>query len=432
MVSSMPARGVSSHYVDAFKAHTDVHGGPAWLVALRQRAFEKLCLDGFPGRKDEDWIYTDVRALTSTAFAPAEAPSTALPLPKRAFATRLVFVDGVLDLQRSDIERLAQGLHCTPIDALDTAQVAGLEHSVDYEQGAFALLNTAFLGRGLVLRVAPGARVEQPIEILYLASGGANPQLCQPRVQVQVGEGAHVSLVERYLAHAPGAYFRNAVCDVRLDQGAHLSHVKVQCEAEQAWHLGHMTVQQGTESSFDSTHVTVGARLARTELTSVLDAAGARCDLRGVYLSRQTQVHDQHTVVVHAHADCESSQLFKGVLNDRARGVFTGRVVVRQDAQRTNAQQQNRNLLLSDSAIANTRPQLEIYADDVSCSHGATVGQLDAEALFYLRTRGIDRDQARALLGLAFAHEVVAAIPFESLRSSVLDLVTTWFSEHAG
>jgi Fe-S cluster assembly protein SufD len=423
------------HYLDLaerFQAERAA-GAPAWLRAFRQEGIAQLARQGFPTSKLEDWKYTNVAPISGQAFSPVrtvheagvEAAVARLALPGPG--PRLVFVDGWYVRELSRLEGLPAGVTVRSLrEALQDGEP--LESLVGSraraEASAFTALNAALLEEGAVVRVAPGTVCPEPVQFLFLTRGDAHHvALASPRVVVRAGDNSELTLVESYVGAAPGVSFTNAVTEVVLGAGARVTHLKLQAESETAFHIGGLHAELGRDSRFASHVISLGGALARNEVHSVFGAEGGECTLQGLYVGHGTQHLDNWTNLDHAHPRCSSRELYKGVLDDKARGTFHGKVLVRPDAQQTDARQANRNLLLSEAAMADARPQLEILADDVKCAHGATVGRLDEQALFYLRSRGISRAEAESLLTHAFAKEVVGAVPLASLRDQVEELL---------
>jgi len=407
-------------------------GAPAWLRALRRDGIEQLARQGFPTSRLEDWKYTNVSPVSDQAFSPVHTVHEAsmegavaqrsLPGP----GPRLVFVDGRFVRELSRLEGLPEGLQVRSLrEALqEEAPLEGLVgQRARAEASAFTALNVALLEEGAWVEVAPGTVCAEPVQLLFLSRGVATLSLASPRVVVRAGENSELTLVESYVGVAPGVSFTNAVTEVVLADGARVTHLKLQDESELAFHVGALHMEQGRDSRFASHVLSLGGAIARNEVHALFNAQGGEATLNGLYVGHGTQHLDQWTNLDHAHPHCTSRELYKGVLDDKSRGTFHGKVMVRADAQRTDARQNNRNLLLSETASAETRPQLEILADDVKCAHGATVGRLDEQALFYLRSRGIPQSEAERLLTLAFATEVVGAIPLASLRTQVETLL---------
>ncbi|WNG34013.1 Fe-S cluster assembly protein SufD [Archangium violaceum] len=422
------------HYLDLaerFQAERAA-GAPAWLRALRQDGIAQLARQGFPTSRNEDWKYTNVAPISGHAFNPVrtvheagvEAAVARLALP--GSGPRLVFVDGWFVRELSRVDGLPKGL---TVRSLREALREGgeLESLVGRraraEASAFTALNAALLEEGALVSVEPGTVCPEPVQLLFLTRGDNHVALASPRVVVRAGENSELTLVESYVGAAPGVSFTNAVTEVVLGDGARLTHLKLQAESETAYHIGSLHVEQGRDSRFASHVISLGGALARNEVHALFSAEGGEATLNGLYVGHGTQHLDNWTNLDHAHPRCSSRELYKGVLDDKARGTFHGKVLVRPDAQQTDARQANRNLLLSEAAMADARPQLEILADDVKCAHGATVGRLDEQALFYLRSRGIPRAQAESLLTHAFATEVVGAVPLATLRDQVEELL---------
>lgn len=375
-----------------------------WLAAMRADAVGALVDSGFPGRKDEDWKYTSVRWLGAD-FAPTVAgvdPGDSLFVPRlETRFDRLVFVDGVFSPPHSRVR--APGVTVRPLrrvlDELD-----GTLNTSPQLTGAFASLNTALMDDGAFVDVPADTAVEFPIELVFVGTGRA--RAANVRNLIRVGAGGNATFFERYVG-LPGKHFTNAVTELIVGEGATVEHVRLQKEAQGAYHVGQVAVRQAANSSATVRSLSVGADLARVEVRVELEGEGARCDLTGLSLGRRTQHHDQHVVVWHRVGNCTSTQTFKSVLDDKARGVFTGMIGIADGADGTDASQSGKNLLLSDDANVQTRPWLEIHADDVKAAHGATVGKLDDDALFYLRQRGLSEKRARSVLTYAFANAVL-------------------------
>ncbi|MAG56143.1 MAG: Fe-S cluster assembly protein SufD [Planctomycetes bacterium] len=406
-----------------------------WVVEMRAAARDRFRTLGWPTRRFEEWRYTDVSPIARAAFSPARggAPArgeveTALArLPGGGKFHRLVFVDGVLVRPLTILHDLPAGVRVLSlVEALteipDVVQ-AHLGQYALYESNAVTALNTAFWRDGVVIHVPRGVALERPIEAIYLATSGAGASAAHVRNLVVCEESARVDLVEVWHAAHAGAYFNNVTTEVVAAPNASVRHVRVQEEGKSAHHIGNTRFHARRDARVSSFVITTGGATSRNDLEFTLAEPGASCELNGLYVLNGRQKADNYTLVDHASPQCKSSEFYKGVLDGVSEGSFTGRVVVRQDAQQTDAEQSNRNLLLSDDARVNTRPQLEIYADDVKCSHGATSGQLDRHALFYLRSRGIDHIRARQILTRAFASEIIASIPIGPVRDHLLPVV---------
>ncbi|HET7753111.1 MAG TPA: Fe-S cluster assembly protein SufD [Anaeromyxobacteraceae bacterium] len=404
---------------------------PEFLAAQRRAAAEAFARLRLPTVKHEDWKYTSLAALAQIpwrAAAPASldaaglAALTALPA-----APRLVFVNGRYDFRLSDLSGVPEGVFVGSLaDALARAPEmleAWLGRRSRATDHAFAALNTALAVDGAVVVVPPGVAVETTIHVLHVTVA-EEPIAVHPRHLLVAGPGAKACVAEIYAGHE-GEYLVNAQTEVYAGEGAEVEHHRVQLDGANAFHVGLLEVEQGKESRFRSHAFALGGQLSRLEARALLGSERADCTLEGLYLGRGRQLHDQLVLVDHASPACTSREMFKGILDDRARGVFAGRILVREDAQKTDASQVNSNLLLSDDAEIDTKPQLEIFADDVKCSHGGSVGQLDETALFYLRSRGVEAPVARAMLTYAFAAEVVGRVRPVELRSYIRRLVAT-------
>jgi Fe-S cluster assembly protein SufD len=354
----------------------------------------------------------------------ARVEQLALPGP------RLVFVDGRLAPGLGSLEGLPAGVTVKPLrDAVREdaeALEAVLGRRTRAEAHPFIALNAALLEEGVFVQVRPGAVAPAPVQLIFLSSGaGEAPVLASPRIVVVAGANSEAALVELYAGVEGGASFTNAVTEVVLGENAQLHHYKLQVEPEASFHMASLHAEQARDSRLASHAFALGGALARNEVHSVFAGEGGECVLNGLYVGHGSQHLDNCTDLDHAVPRCTSRELYKGVLDGRARGTFHGRVLVRPDAQRTDASQTNRNLLLSEQALVDTRPQLEILADDVKCAHGAAVGRLDEQALFYLRARGIPQAEAERLLTYAFASEVVGAVALAPLRARVEQLLAS-------
>jgi Fe-S cluster assembly protein SufD len=404
-------------------------GEPAWLARTREKAFDRFLSLGFPTSRDEEWRFTSVAPLVERAFVlggPSEGSTRVdgalfrLPVTPRA---ELVFVNGRFVASLSRVSDLPPGVS---VENLSTALAAsepapGLSRLAPFERQAFTALNTAFLADGAYIRLQAHTVLTAPIHVLFVSTDGDGPRppMSHPRVVACLGEGSQASIVESYAGPKDIRYFTNTVTDISLGDNAILEHYKLQYESEQAYHIGTMHVTAGRAATFTSHAVSLGGALVRNEVTAVLEGIGAECTLNGLYLADGARHVDNHTTIDHAQPHCNSREVYKGILADRARGVFNGKIIVRPDAQKTDAKQTNRALLLSEDAQINTKPQLEIFANDVRCTHGAAVGQLDDEAIFYLRSRGFGEAEARRLLIHAFVAEVLHRMPSEPMRASV-------------
>lgn len=411
-------------------------GGPSWLREQRRRAIARFAERGVPTTRDEEWKYTSLAPLAAmpldlSAEGAGEAPTDEALAPfliGPAAWSRLVFVNGRYVAKLSTVRSLPTGGQVGSLaEALITdAEVVRpyLAAAAEEPGDAFGALNQAFWADGAFVRIPADASVEEPIQLLFLATAREAPHAEHPRSLIVLERGSRLVLVESYVALGASAYLTNAVTEVVLRPGADLDHHRIVLEGGQAVHAGQTRVREERDSHLASCTVAFGGRLVRNDVSAVLDAEGAECRLSGLFVVGGEQHVDIHTVIDHVAPRATSRQLYKGVLDGTARGVFSGRVVVRPGARGTDAHQTNKNLLLSDGVEVDSKPQLEIFADDVKCSHGAADGQLAPDAIFYLKSRGLDEAAARTLLTHGFANEVLGRIRVGPIRSWCEDLLT--------
>jgi Fe-S cluster assembly protein SufD len=421
-------------YVADFQTFTGngAAGAPPWLKQIREAAITRFSELGFPSTRQEDWRFTSVAPIAETTFALSHAAhGSAAPTEldwvtgADAHTARLVFVDGAYAPTLS--MGAPRGVRVSTIAAaLATDGDLVREHlarHASFAASPFAALNTAFLADGAFVRVPAGVEVEQPIEIVFATRGGHDPAVAHPRCLIVVERGARATIVESYLGLGDGRYWTNAVTEVVLDSGAQLEHFRVQRESRDGYHVATTQTEQHRDSTLRLHPLTLGAGLARHDTSTTLNGPGAELVLNGFYLLRGSQHGDHHTVIDHAQPHGTSHEFFNGILGERAHGVFTGRIIVRPGAQRTDSKQTNNNLLLSAEARADSQPQLEIYADDVKCTHGSTAGPLDEMAMFYLRSRGLSPDTAAGLLTYGFAAEILGRMSHAGVRARLDGLV---------
>ena len=426
-------------YLSAFAEFEQTAGGqgPAWLQGLRRQAIACFADVGFPSTRLEDWRYTNVAPITKTPFVPVLAPhgnGLTLDWLEQATAsaqasTRLVLVDGHISTELSSLHQLPAGVEVAGLAAAVGGTAATLEaHLSRYartDQNGFVALNTAFLQDGAFVRVSRGTRVETPTHLVFVSTTHGRPTVSHPRTLIVVEEDAQATIVESYVGVGDGVYFTNAVTELVAGQNAVVEACKLAQEAPSAFHVATLAVHQDRNSTVTCHSFSLGGGLVRNDVRAVLDGEGSESTLNGLFLADGRAHVDNHTIIDHVSPHGTSHELYKGVLGGNATGIFNGRIRVQQHAQKTSAQQANHNLLLSGDAQINTNPQLEICADDVKCYHGSTIGQLDADALFYLRSRGIDLGAARTLLTYAFASEMVSRLTFEPLRARLDQLLRT-------
>lgn len=407
--------------------------GLDWVEALRTDALGRFEDAGLPNRRLEDWKFTTLAALERAPFAPGTqaAATPDAPLPELGpAAARLVFVDGRFDESLSEIYAPADGVTVTTLVtalAKDASALEGQLSRASDPAGALWDLNAAFMADGAVIRLADGAALDQPLHLVFLSSGAAN-QANHIRNVIELGAGARAKVVETYISATDtlGPGFTSAVTDIDLADGAALIHARVQDESLKTVHAARAVVSVGGEAEYASFSLALGAEVSRQETDIAFTAPKGRARLMGAYLGRGRQLLDHTTRVDHAVPHCTTEELFKGVLDDRAHGVFQGLIRVAPHAVGTDAKQKNQALLLSERAVADTKPELEILADDVKCAHGATVGDLDADALFYLMARGVPEAEARRLLIAGFAGDVVERFDRGVVGAYISDCVARW------
>ena len=400
------------------------------LMLLRQQGLVKLGQIGFPTTRDENWRYTNIKPLLKQAFNIVTQPQADVSVEQvNAFdidgfdRLRIVLIDGQYNSELSALT-LPQGLSLKSLSQVLTDEP---KHAAKYinqllpqDTHGFMELNTAFMGNGIWLEVDEGANIEQPIELMFISTGQEN-SLVQPRNILIANANSQVKVVERYLSLNDNKTMTNSISEIYCAQSSNLEHVRVQQESRSTNHISGTFIKLEKDSHFSTSTITLGANLTRNDLRCQISGSGSHSNMYGLYGANQRQHVDNFTQVEHQVANCTSDELYKGVLDDRSRAVFHGRIYVAQDAQQTDAYQNNRTLLLSRDAEIDTKPQLEIYADDVKCSHGATIGQLNEEYLFYLQARGVERSKARRMLTFAFVKEALGAISIEPLKTYLED-----------
>lgn len=426
--------GTGERYVREFESRVagKTITGPTWLQDARVAAIAGFAEAGFPTTRDEEWRFTPIAPIANTAFVTAE------PLPVRPddlaphlfgtdTAAELVFVNGVFAPDLSRTGDLPAGVELRSLAALladDAGKVeATLTRIAEHTASPFTALNTAFFTDGAYLHLAKDVVVDAPIQVLYYSTVSGAPSVSHPRLLVVADELSQATIIETYAGPAGQVYWTNAVSEFSIGDSAVVGHYRVQRESLRGYHVASMQLRTGRASVFTSQNLVLGGQIVRNDIGAVLGGEGGETTLNGLYVGADDRLLDTHTTIDHATAHNVSHELYKGVLGGRARGIFNGKILVRIDAQKTDAKQTNKALLLSDAAQINTKPQLEIFADDVKCTHGATVGQLDPDMLFYLRARGLGLHEARALLIRGFAGQVVDRVKFAPLRERVDEAV---------
>jgi Fe-S cluster assembly protein SufD len=427
-----------------------------WISVIREEGRRLFERNGLPTLKLEEWKYTDVSLISELSFA-APTPTRKLAtrpellkslLPTDLSPLRLVFVDGFF----------SPTLSRYPSDLPDGLEIGSLKEAIDNdhsllqnslstfanpEENGFVALNTAFIEDGAWLHIPDGVRLDTPVHMIYLSTPhykkeaneaettvnpGVHPTVQYPRNLILVGSGADVSIIEEYIGETGNQYLTNAVTEIEVEDNARIEHYKLQRESENAFHVATIQVKQGNNSTFRSHNVTFGGSLTRNDINVFLTGEDSVCSLNGLQMLRDNQHVDNHTLIHHGVADCRSSELYHSILDDTSRCIFNGKIYVEPEAQKTDSRQTSRSLMLSNNAVVNAKPQLEIFADDVKCTHGATVGQLDADSLFYLRSRGISVEDAQRMITLGFAQQVTDEFNIESLKA----LVEQYIRERAG
>jgi len=423
------AGSAAESFVAAFDAVAGEAVVPAWVQSMRRAAFDRFVTLGFPTTKNEDWHYTSVAPIVEQEYTPlairtGDAGSADL-LPFR-FGPRdcytMVFVNGRFAAELSEMDQLAGGVRVWDLASAWTRATEIVDHVgkvASYDMHAFTALNTALMYDGAVVQIGKDVQVERPIHLLFITDAIAAKGMMQPRNLIVVGRNARATVIESYVSPSDALYLTNAVTEVAIGEGATLHHYKIQRESRRAYHVGTVDARQARDSHLFSFSFATGAALSRTNIYTSLDGEGAGATLNGLYMLDGEQHCDHQTQIIHAQPNGFSRELYKGILDGRSHGVFNGKVFVHPIAQKTDGKQTNKTLLLSASAHVDTKPQLEIFADDVKCTHGATVGQIDQMALFYMKSRGVNRDAARRLLTYAFAADVLETLEAAPVREAL-------------
>ena len=413
-----------SHYLAEYEQFRDTLTAP-WFAQPRAAALDFLRTNGFPSRRTEQWKYTDVTPITRKKFtvgrsAPAPVDDAFVDSLRfsRLDCHELVFINGSFSAALSRNEPLPGGVTVQPLQSVKPDDALLLESSFADEEikNAFSALNTAFVNDGVLIHVPDNTEVAIPIHIIYVSGQADATLMSNPRNLVALGRNAGASVIESFAGIPDTEYLTNNHTGILGRAGSRLDYYSIQQESQRAYHIGNTRIRQQADSRVDCHTLSLGGKLARSDIDVELDEPGAEVKLNGLYMTNNRQHVDNHTLVEHKQPHTTSHEHFRGVMNGHSRAVFNGKVIVHEQAQKTEAHQSNANLLLSGNAEVDTKPELEIYADDVKCSHGATVGQLDESMLFYLRSRGVDEHTARSLLTYAFADEIIRDIRFPEIR----------------
>jgi Fe-S cluster assembly protein SufD len=410
-----------------------------WLQKQRQEAFDRFAETGFPTTHDEDWRFTNVAAVANTQFdlaAPVKVNEEQLEAFGTAgFSCRLVFVNGHFASELSRMPSVPDGVSlrslAMDIDSGEAAIEDFFGKYLNFRRDPFAALNTALFEDGVSIEIQPGIVAENPIYVLYVTIPGASPTMNHPRNLIVAHENSQVTVVEDYVSLGEGITFSNAATELIAGDNANVSHYMIVREGDKAYNFSTLRIQQGRNANVATHSLLLSGALVRNNVHPVLAGEGSECLINGLFMANGRQHMDNYMLVEHASPHCDSRQFYNGILNGQSHGVFHGRIIVHKDAQKTDAKQTNRNLLLSDDAQIDTKPQLEIYADDVKCTHGATIGQVDENALFYLRSRGLAEAAARHVLLLAFANECLDRMNSPQLRDHLEKLVVAGMPEAA-
>jgi len=402
-----------------------------WLKYVRQNAFKVFTEKGFPTVKDEEWKYTNLAELVREEFKTSENAEIDTEKISELFSNtesenRVVFVNGILNADLTNLSTLPENAQVLPLNkAIEDEKFSAVikEHLgkfVTAETNGFTALNMAFLNEGVFIFVPKNTKIETPIHLAFVADGET---ASFPHVLLIAERGSEATLIESYLRTGETKYFTDSVVEIVLADDARLKHLRVQRESHNAFHVSTTAASLNRASFYDSTNITLGAKLSRHDINVKFNSEGGEAFVDGLYLVSEMQHTDTHSVIDHRVPNCVSHQNYKGIVDEKARAVFNGKVFVRENASGTNAEQSNKNLLLSNDARVDTKPQLEIFNDDVKCAHGATVGQLEEEELFYLLSRGLNESLARNLLTYGFAEEIINKIEIESIKKQLDEAV---------
>ncbi len=412
---------------------------PLWLRAIRKSGIAHFADSGFPTMRDEEWKYTNLEILRDRQFLTAVSDSalepTAAVLARvpwfNTIPRRVVFVNGHFASGLSNCPETDGGLKISSLRRAIQEDPRAIEHHLARyalpSDQPFVALNTAFFQDGAFIHAGKSVDDRVPVHLIFIATRPDAGVAFQTRNLIVAEADSRLAVVETYISLGAEQYFTNSVSEIVLGENATVEHLKIQQESAAACHMATIQAHQAANSHFTSHSIALGARVARNDIRAVFDGSGAECLMNGLYIASDHQLTDHHTVIDHAKPNCSSHEHYQGIMAGSARGVFNGKIFVRKDAQKTDAKQTNRNLLLSENAVIDTKPQLEIFADDVKCTHGATVGQLSQEALFYLRSRGIGIEEARRMLIQAFASQVLGRIGIQGvvplLEKCILEII---------
>jgi len=407
---------------------------------IRRKAIEQFEKLGFPTTKHEEWRFTNISPLTRTQFTPAyqveaqeisEEQFNKISI-KRLNGIKLIFINGKYSEKLSD-KSFPKGIEISSLAHIlqneNTSLHKIIEHFANIENNSFTSLNTSFLLEGVFIQIHANIEINEPIYLVYITTDTKTPLIIHPRNIIMVAKNSKASIIEHYISTENNSNFTNAVSEIRLDENAVLEHNKIQTESNNAFHIGSTYIEQLSKSKFTSNSIMIGGSLVRNNIYATLNGEETECTLNGLSLASGNQLIDNHTSIDHAKPNCSSREFYKAILDGKARGVFNGKIYVRKDSQKTDSKQTNKTLLLSDEATMNTKPQLEIFADDVKCTHGAAIGYLDSDSLFYLRSRGISENIARDILTYAFANDIIERITIEPIQEYLHNILFSRFKK---
>ncbi len=435
-MNNLKNKEIIDWYVSNFETFESKLNGESqsFLHDIRKDAVNKLSELDFPTKKNEEWKYTNISPILKHNFIPSvnaeKVKVNTENVRKNIFhgfeCCLMVFVNGMYSEELSIIQSDNSGMIVDSLrNVLRNSPELIKDHIGKFSKvdNGFNALNTAYAYDGAVIIVPKGKDVEHPIQILYLNGNEKENVISLPRNLIVAGENSRIRIIENYRGYCDNPYFTNAVTEIFVDEGAVVDFHKVQVESDNAYHIEKTEVHQRKNSVFNHYSFSFGGSIVRNDINSTLDDEGIECHYYGLYLAHGNQLIDNHTFVDHAKPNCMSNEIYKGILDDESKGVFNGKIMVRRDAQKTNAFQSNKTVLLSDKATIDTKPQLEIFADDVKCSHGATVGHLDDAAYFYVRSRGIPDELAKSMLIRAFANDVVDVVKIDILKEQLNHMI---------
>jgi len=432
MNNNLESKNIKEWYISNFKTFEEKLNGQSksFLQSIRKEGLKQLTVLDFPTTRDEEWKYTDVAPVLKQFFVPAvNSPAAAFSkeeIKKHLFVDfdfhLLVFINGLFSKELSELGDLPSGVVVGSLNQITNENpelIKNYINQVSAIDNAFNALNTTYAFDGAVIIIPDGKIIEKPVQILYLNTSNDDLILSSPRNLVIAGKNSQVGIVANYAGSGSKAYFSNIITEVYAGEYSLVDYYKIQNEIDESFHIEKFQMNQKNNSIVNHYNVSFGGAIIRNDINSLLDGQNTETHYYGIYLAHGKQQMDNHTFIDHAKPNCMSNELYKGILDGNSRGVFNGKIIVRKDAQKTNAYQQNKTILLSKSAKIDTKPQLEIFADDVKCSHGATVGQLDDVSEFYIRSRGVPQELAKSMLIRAFANDVIEKIKIEQLRIQI-------------